>query len=133
MKSKIIIMALLLAVSIGACNKYADGPGLSLRTRTARLSNTWKVENYKVNGADFTSLVTNYTETFSSDGSYSYHWGLLDGTGKWVFQNNDTEVKITGTDNQSSRTLVILKLENKTLWYTHLDGNDKQEYHLIQQ
>ncbi|NCA80823.1 MAG: hypothetical protein EOM76_11710 [Sphingobacteriia bacterium] len=93
----------------------------------------WKVDNYKKNGTDYTSLVTDDRETFTSAGDYSYTWGILSGTGKWAFQNNDTEIKLTGTDNQASYTLVILKLEEKAFWYYYMDGNDKKEYHMVQQ
>ncbi len=127
-----IIIVFMLPVMQG-CKKYQDGPMISLVSRTDRVANTWKVDNYKLNGTDYTSLVTNYSETYSKAGDYSYVWGLLSGSGKWAFQNNDAEVRITGTDNQSSVTLVILKLEEKEFWYYYMDGNDKKEYHMIQQ
>jgi hypothetical protein len=115
-----------------SCNKYPEGPSLSLRTRTQRVANTWKVENYKVNGSDYTSLVADYTETFSKDGNYSYSWGNFAGTGTWNFENNDTEIQLNGVSNQSSYRLVILKLEEKTFWYYYMDGSDKKEFHLIE-
>ncbi|MDZ4664053.1 MAG: hypothetical protein SGJ15_04190 [Bacteroidota bacterium] len=135
MKTKIsivlILMGLIIIPSIQSCKKYAEGPSVSLRTRTERVSNSWKVENYKVNGTDFTSLVSSYNETYSKDGAYSYSWGILNGTGKWAFQNKDTEIKLNGTDGQASRTLFILKLEEKSFWYYYMDGNNKNELHLI--
>ena len=84
-----------------------------------------------INGTDFTSLVSNYTETFTSNGDYSYSWGLLDGSGTWKFQNNDEEIQLTGTDNQSDRKLIIQKLEEDAFWYYYMDGNDKYEIHLV--
>lgn len=126
------LIALTLATTFAGCKKYPDGPEFSLRTRASRVANTWKVENYKINGSDFTSLVSSYTETFSKNKSYSYSWGILDGSGTWAFQNKDAEIKLTGNDNQSSHTLTILKLEEKTFWYYYMNGNDKYELHLIQ-
>jgi hypothetical protein len=114
------------------CSKYPDGPMLSLRSRTERVSNTWKIDNYKVNGNDYTSLLSGYTETFSKDGSYSYSWGSLSGTGKWAFQSKDEEIKLTGGSNQSTYTLVIMKLEEKQFWYYYMDGNDKKEFHMVE-
>lgn len=127
-----LFILFLMAPAIQSCKKYPDGPALSLRSKTERLSNTWKVENYTINGSDFTSIVAGYTETFTKENNYSYSWGVLSGTGKWAFQNNNMEVKLTGTEQQSSRVLYILKLEEKTLWYYYMDGNDKNEVHLIQ-
>ena len=126
-----IIIVFMLPV-MQSCKKYPDGPMISLISRTDRVANTWKVDNYKLNGTDYTSLVTNYSETYSKSGAYSYEWGLISGSGTWAFQNNDANIAITGTDNQSSVTLVILKLEAKEFWYYYMDGTDKKEYHMIQ-
>ncbi len=112
------------------CNKYEDGPMISLRSKTERLSNIWKVENYKVDDTDYTSLVSNYTEVFSKSGSYSYDWGVLGGSGKWEFQNDYMEVKLIGDENQTSRVLYILKLEEKSLWYYYTENDKRHEFHL---
>lgn len=127
----IIILAALLMPTIQSCKKYPDGPTFSLRSRAERVANTWKVENYKINGNDFTSLVSSYTETFTKNGAYTYSWGILDGSGTWSFQNKDTEIQIVGSDNQTSRRLTILKLEEKSFWYSYMEGNDKHELHLV--
>src|ERR1700740_3505236 len=127
-----ILFALLIVPAIQSCKKYPDGPEFTLRTRRERVANEWKVDNYKINGTDFTSLASGYTETFSKNGGYTYSWGSASGSGNWAFQNNDEEIKLTGTDNQASRTLFILKLEEKSFWYYYMDGNDKHELHLIE-
>jgi hypothetical protein len=134
MKNRFILLAaisLWFAATTQSCQKYPDGPMFSLRSRTERVSNDWKIDNYSINGSDFTSLVSNYTETFSSNGDYSYSWGLLDGTATWKFQNNDEEIQLTGTNNQSDRNLFIQKLEEDAFWYYYMDGNNKYEIHLI--
>ena len=93
------------------CQKYEEGPFISFRSRAERVANTWKIDNYKVNDNDYTSLVTDYGETFSKDGNYSYTWGSAAGTGTWSFQDKDTEIKLTGISNQDDHVLVILKLQ----------------------
>ena len=125
------MLLLLFVAGLQGCKKYADGPTVSFRSRAERLANTWKVDNYKKNGTDYTSLVTNYTETFSKNGAYAYDWSLLNGSGTWKFQSKDEEVKLTSSDGQSSRTLTILKLEEKSFWYSTVEGNDTYEYHMI--
>lgn len=127
----ITVLGIVLITTVESCKKYPEGPAISLRSRSERLANTWRVENYKINGSDRTSLVSNYTETFLKNGDYSYSWGILSGSGHWTFQNNDKEVKLLGTDSHASRTLFILKLEENALWYYYMDGNDKNELHLI--
>jgi len=135
MKTKaILILTLLCGVLIPtmqSCQKYSDGPGISLRTRAERVSNTWKVENYKINGTDYTSVMDSYTEAYSKSGSYTYNWDFEDGEGTWSFVNEDREIQLTGNDSHSSRKLTILKLEEDAFWYYYLEGTDKHEVHLV--
>ncbi len=121
----------LFVIALNSCKKYDDGPMVSLMSRRSRLINEWKIDSYKINGTDFTSLVSGYTETFKKDDSYSYSWGILSGSGTWKFQNNAEQVKLSGNDDQSSRTLFLTKLENDALWYYFIIGSDKHEMHLI--
>ncbi len=116
---------------MSSCKKYEDGPLISFRTRTERLSNTWEVDNYTVNGNDLTSLYTNCTETFSKGGDYSYSCGLFDGAGKWKFHSNDERIQLTGNDDKSNRNLKILKLEEDAFWYSTDDGGDVTEVHMV--
>lgn len=129
----LVILSGLVLTGIQSCSKYPDGQMINLKSRTERVSNNWKVDNYKVNDVDYTSLVTDYTELFTKEGNYSYQWSLFSGTGTWKFQNKDAEILITGINNQSNTTLFILKLEEKEFWYYYMDGNDKKEFHMIQQ
>lgn len=137
MKSKsnlsllLLLLAALLMPTLQSCQKYPDGLPISFRSRAARLANNWKVENYKINGDDYTSLVESYTESFTKSGDFSYSWGFLNGSGTWKFQDKDEQVQLDGSDGQASRTLFIQKLEEKTLWYYYIEGNDKHELHLV--
>lgn len=133
-KSKVhgfFIILLLTLPFLESCKKYEDGPLISFQSRKKRVANTWKVDNYKINGTDYTSLVTGYEETFTEGGSYNYDWGLLDGSGSWSFQNKDKEIKLTGSDSHASRLLVILKLEKDQFWYYYMENEDKYEMHLV--
>lgn len=133
-KMRIVLIMLLGAIMVPvlqSCNKYEEGPSLSLMSRTARLANQWKVENYKINGSDYTSLMGDYEETYSKNGAYTYTWSILNGSGTWKFQNNDMEIKLEGNDDRSSRTLYILKLEKKSFWYYYIKDGDRHEMHMI--
>jgi hypothetical protein len=134
-KNKIALLALLtitIAVStLQSCKKYENGPRISLRSRTQRVANIWKIENYTLDGKDLTSLSSGYTQTFTSDNNYSFSFGILGGTGKWVFQNDDKEIKIYGINGQSSSVLTILKLEEKSFWYKSTDAGKITVMHLI--
>ena len=129
----LVILSGFLLIGFQSCSQYPDNNGITLMSKTDRVSKTWKVENYKVNNTDYTSLVAAYTETFTKSGTYSFQWAILGGTGTWKFQNKDAEIQITGVNNVSAKTLFILKLEDKAFWYYYMDGSDKKEYHLIPQ
>ena len=127
------LAALFILISFQTCKKYPNDEGFTLESKTKRVANVWKLDNYKINNIDLTSLYAGYSEIFTKAGAYSYRWGILGGTGTWAFQNDDDEIKITDTKNQTSKTLIILKLEEKQFWYFYMDGDDKKEFHLVQQ
>jgi len=126
-----MLFCALVIPTIQSCKKYPDGPEFTLRSRTERVSHAWDVENYTINGVDYTSTVSNYTETYTKQGAYSYSWSLANGSGTWTFQSSDAQIQLNGSDAQSSRTLFILRLEDKSFWYYYMDGNDRHELHLI--
>ncbi|MEO5643551.1 MAG: hypothetical protein ABIQ40_12810 [Bacteroidia bacterium] len=129
----VLLLAAALAIpTIQGCKKYPEGPSISLHSREERVANTWKVENYKINGTDYTSGTSDYQETYSKDGQYSYSSGIFSGSSTWAFTNDDEQILIAATATQDARTLVILKLKEKEFWYYYMDGSDKHEYHLLQ-
>jgi len=129
--SVIIVLVVLMLVGVQSCSQYPDNNGITLVSKVDRVSKAWKVDNYKINGVDYTSLVASYTETYTKQGVYSYQWAILGGTGTWEFQNKDAEIRITGDSNLTSRTIFILKLEENEFWYYYMDGADKKEFHFV--
>lgn len=77
----------------------------------------------------YTSL--SYTETYDKEGVYSYNSTLGGGSGKWAFESNDAIIKRNGVSGQSTADLNILRLKEKSFWYTIQDGKDLYEFHLI--
>ncbi len=130
--TKILSIILLICASFTGCKKYEDGPAFSLRSKTARVANTWEIESYTINGADNTSTLKNinYTETYDKDGNYSYNSSAVTGSGKWEFQSDKEQIKRSGVSGQSTETLFILRLKENEFWYYYLDGNDRHEFHL---
>ena len=129
--SVIILLAIVMLLGAQSCSQYPDNNGITLISRVDRVSKAWKVDNYKINGVDYTSLVTSYTETYTKQGAFSYQWAILGGSGTWKFQNKDAEIRITGDSNLTSRTIFILKLEDTEFWYYYMDGVDKKEFHFV--
>ncbi len=134
-KSTILLLfsGIVISFFIGSCTTSNEGQSekLSVRSKTQRISNRWIVENYTINNEDYTPFVKEYKEVFGETGTFSYTWGLLNGSGSWKFQNNEKEIVLFGTDPQASRTLTVLKIDEDKLWYYFMQGNDKHEIHLM--
>ncbi len=134
-KNRISVISILLVgiliASVGGCKKYDEGPSVSLRSKTDRLAHTWLLDNYRVNSNDYTSVIGDYTETFSKDGGYFYSGGGSSGTGRWEFRNKNEEIWLTGVGTQSPKILYILKLEEGKFWYYYMDGNNDHEFHMF--
>jgi len=148
-KKKLLIVSACLALI--SCGKYESGPKFSLKTKKARISNTWKIEEFIIHipyngtsyGAQFDETARFY---FDKNGIYKYT-GInnLNCNGVWKLINNSENILIN-TDCDID-TLTILKLKSKEFWYilpnqisqdTIIVGNDtilalyNYEYHLIE-
>lgn len=53
MKNQILSSCLLLVVLILGCKKYPEGPKVSFRTPTNRITGDWNCTEYRVNGEDY--------------------------------------------------------------------------------
>jgi hypothetical protein len=83
----LVIFAGLIIAGFQSCAKYPDGQLINFQSRTERVSNNWKVDNYKLNDVDYTSLVSGYTELFTKEGAYSLSMGTVFGRRNLEFQN----------------------------------------------
>lgn len=136
------IVLLMAAITVlgNSCQKYPDGPGISLRSRAERVANSWRVEKYLRNDIDQTAYFLtdkiNYVETFTLDGSWSVsYFDYKDNKqrssgGTWQFANDERQI-LRVTDNDA-QLFNIMRLKEKELWFWYIDNGDKREYHLIQ-
>jgi hypothetical protein len=135
------VASIAMAFALSGCGKYDDGPTISLRSRNARIVNTWKIDKVMLDGMPMTTAEiamdeggADITNTFTKNGDYSYSFtndmGVVQsGNGKWEFVNSDNDIKIFGVDGIESETSTILRLTNDELWYWHMDGSMKMEMH----
>jgi hypothetical protein len=131
MKLKAIIFSLLIATSVlSSCGKYDEGPGLSLRSKKARVAGTWTIESYTLNGQDFTAIFTAGGFTgweFTKDGNYTvkYTDPADNETGKWELTSSNEKIKLTPTGGTAQEG-TILKLKDKSMWVEIKDGSDTE-------
>jgi hypothetical protein len=124
MKTTKSIILTLVAVILSTGCKYEEGPAISLRTKKARMENTWNIEKAMDDGEDVTDSYDNYTLRLDKTGdasltaSYSYgpfaYTGTTDGT--WDFTNDKNDLKLDFEDDDADMEFQILKLTNEELW-----------------
>ncbi len=117
-------LALILVFSLlfTACGKYEEGPSFSLRSKTNRVVNTWKIERMIVDDKDVTDASPTYVDTYrieftkddrvieqytSSAGNHKHH-------GTWSFEDSyaNLVIKISG----SVSSYRILRLTADEMW-----------------
>ncbi len=129
-----IIPALAIGLSaliITSCNKYDDGPAISLKSRTERVANTWEVEEAMNDGNDVSSDFDQYQLTMLSDGDATlvalYSIGDLsfefETDGTWEFQDNQEKIFLDFENDDADRTFVILRLMEDELWLREQGGD----------
>jgi hypothetical protein len=140
MKKLSILFAAFAVVMFASCGKYEDGPGLSLRSKKARVVGEWTIESAIQSGVDITSSITSggtIDVAFDKDGVYTYTYSYIifgqnvngSVSGTWDFSDDKTSLVVTnGSGNSESSK--ILRLTNSELWLEQSDSNgDTYEIH----
>ena len=120
MKKNLTILTLIILISYG-CTKYDDGPAFSIRTKKARLTGEWELEEIIVNGvsqaldSDYDVIWEferngDFTQTMDY-GSYSYNYN-----GEWEFDDNGEELEIASSYSGINQTYEIKRLSSNDLW-----------------
>lgn len=132
MKKNIFILLVAVmgaAFTFSSCNKYEDGPKISLLTKKARLVNTWKVENVTStssngNVTDLTSLYSDLVLTIKKDETYTITWGSSSDAGTWELGGDKDDIRFMSSQpNSTEMSYRILKLKSKELWWKHTEPN----------
>ena len=130
------LAAIILAVILPSCQKYEDGPFISLASAKSRAVNTWKMDRMISNGSDVTAyfnlLSPDFTVELKSDDSYTTTWSsILSESGTWTFDNPKENIILTTSGTAYTTNWNILKLTKDELWVKFTDGTDNVEYQLI--
>ena len=129
-KLSVVLVVFTVLFSGYGCKKYSEGPGISLRSKKARIENTWVIESAVLGGIDSTSFyaVEGTEFTFGKDGSASgtqirTNGVLFDTTiyeGYWELHEKDEVFALILTDKATAEIDTnwwwIRKLKNKEFW-----------------
>lgn len=124
---------------------------ISLRSKKARIANTWVVDKVMKNGVDSTSYYAGEGTviTMDKDGnasatviqSYGFYSDTSNGEGRWELHENNTVLALILTDLKTNDVdtnwWYITKLKEKELWLEDIDkdkdGNLDEEIQLSPQ
>lgn len=78
------------------CNKYEDGPRVSLRTRTERLCNNWDYDKLEIDYENYSDEVLGATLELQKDGDWRERNGAgeLTAIGNWEWEDDQETVKL---------------------------------------
>jgi hypothetical protein len=120
---KAVLLLSLLALSLGSCTVYEDGPYVSLTPRKERIANDWVAERVvKADGTDITGDFDDWTWTFTSDGEAKITSPVLGVPvtfgGNWNLVDNDKifQLIIVYGIGNSINDYEILRLTSKEFW-----------------
>jgi hypothetical protein len=111
------------ALTVSSCGKYEDGPGISLRTKKARLTGEWDVKEY-VDGSTGATTADNSTSTtlIDKDGTLTVKDGATSISGTWTFAADKERLSVTLFSSTSES--IITRLTNKALWMKDPSSGD---------
>ncbi len=143
MKKNIILVALVTFLVVGfvSCKKYEQGPGLSFRSKTKRLANSWRIQSVTVNGVERAAepLYAKQKHYIYESGSYIINvidpitLQAEDIQGTWQLYDENRKLAVNRVNYNgvadSLEDYQILKLKEKSLWLRKLDNTI--EYHFV--
>jgi uncharacterized lipoprotein YehR (DUF1307 family) len=128
-----IIAIGLLVFSIASCTKD------EVTTSKTNLitGKTWVISSVNMMGMDFTAAEiiaqegAEFQMVLNVDGTVKYmdNMGMNPMSGKWEFQQNETQFKVSGIDGTNSDLNTITQLSATDLEFWHMDGTDKMTMH----
>ena len=129
---KITLLGLSGLLTLGlmsSCDKYEDGPGISLVPRKNRMANTWVAEKVISNGEDVTDSYDEYELFMDADGdaklTIDYQFGgttiTTETDGTWMFTNDEENVEFDFENDDFDNEFEILRLKTDELWLRDLD------------
>ena len=124
-KFKISLVLIGILAFAAGCSTYPDGPVISLKSKEARIANTWKVEKATdKDGEDNTSTFEDYRFTFSEDGSAIMD-ASIEYNGTWELRDDDEtfHIKVSAVGGVLSfdHEFTINRLTENEFWLQDKD------------
>ncbi len=125
----LLILASFLMAGTYSCNKYEEGPTITVTSKSYRLTRDWFLDKAEQDGVDVTNTLPSLDQTFDDDGNYTM-W--IDGTehlGSWEFgpDKENIFIKLDGSSDQAKYK--IIRLTDDDLWLDEEVGSQTMRYY----
>lgn len=137
----VLLVAGTLIFGTVACNKYEDGPLISLRSKKARVVNVWSANLIAANDKEITDTYKVYTLDFRKDNTFTWETSMSEDStqinvleGTWDFGGLKQELVLTSEAGPGSvfdeklLYLDILQLKEKSLWVNFISSEGDRMY-----
>jgi len=134
-----LFAAFSLALVLGSCKKYEEGPALSFRSRYNRVVNNWEVKYAFLGNDDYTYVYRNWTIDLTEDGRFVIsdlddRDSTVTQTGFWSLANDDEDLRLIYTDppvDPDRDEFEILKLRDDEFWFRQSTDSTVWTWRLI--
>ncbi|MFN4123052.1 MAG: hypothetical protein ACK4GL_07080 [Flavobacteriales bacterium] len=123
---KILFLTTITLLLFNACSRE--------NTYKKRISKTWKMEEYRVNGdnktTDFNTVFQNYSITFTESGTFSENWVTiipLVNSGNYEFFNNANNVELRDVNQTRRFKINTINKSRLDVEYTHTNNDNSTE------
>ncbi len=125
-----LLVILLSFVFLSSCQKYPEGPILSLHSKESRVAHSWSCEKALVNTLESTPYYSNYSYTYGADKSYTENNGYNILKGTWELTTQEDSLLVKMSNNKLLHRFKILRLKNNSMWLIEDVNNSSYEWHL---
>jgi hypothetical protein len=127
----LVVLATFVLFGISSCKKYEEGPLISLRTKTARVANNWKLEKAVQDEVDITANYPALEQTFEKDGGYTALFNGITINGTWKFDSNKENLLIKEDGSNDESKFKIIRLKEKELWLDQTVGSQTIRFYWV--
>ena len=127
----LIVLATFIMVGTYSCKKYEEGPAISLRTKTKRLTGEWKLDKATQDGIDIINSLPKLEQTFEKDGAYSMLNNATPFPGTWEFDDKKENILLKLDGSSDIEKVKIIRLKNDELWFDSEVGTQVVRYYWI--
>lgn len=120
MKTLAITTLTIVGLTFASCNKYEEGPALSIIPKNERVANTWQIYYAQDDGQNVSDNYDQYTLYLTADGAAQLDADyFVLGTqyqtstqGTWSFENDKQDIRLDYEDDSEDQVYQILMLKS---------------------